>query len=331
LTLRVAFAGTPAFALPALTALRAHHEVVGVLTTPDRPSGRGRRLTPSAVKSAAEAYRLPLAQPVTLKSEAAQAQLLAWHPDVLVVVAYGLLLPPAVLALPRLGCLNIHASLLPRWRGAAPIQRALLAGDPETGVSIMQMDAGLDTGAVLLTRRQQVSPEHTAGSLAEELATLGAVTLLTALEGLASGTLHGQPQAERGVTYAAKVTKAEALIDWSRPAFEIERQVRAFNPTPVAQTLFGGEQFRIWLARAATEPGAVTRSGDNPSDHAAKSELREGKSVDPGTILSVDDSSMMVQCGRGQLAISEVQRAGKRPVNVRDFAHGLTLVGRRLG
>jgi methionyl-tRNA formyltransferase len=317
--LRVAFAGTPEFALPALAALRSHHAVVGVLTQPDRPSGRGRRLTASPVKLAAVADRLPLAQPVTLKGEAAQAQLSRWRPDVLVVAAYGLMVPPAVLGLPPLGCVNIHASLLPRWRGAAPIERAILAGDSFTGISIMQMDAGLDTGPVLLQRRLEVSRAHTGGSLRAELAVLGAATLLEALSGLAAGTLTPEPQAEQGATYAARIEKAEARIDFQADAIEIERQVRAFNPEPIAETRLEGEQLRIYSARALEATGVriLSRTDD--------------KSVDPGTILSVQDGYMVVQCGRGRLAVTEVQRPGRRPISVRDFSHSLELPGRRLG
>jgi methionyl-tRNA formyltransferase len=283
--LRIAFAGTPEFALPALAALRQHHEIVGVLTQPDRPSGRGRRVTPSPVKEAAIAAGLPLAQPPTLKDEAARAQLASWRPEILVVVAYGLLVPPAVLSLPRLGCLNIHASLLPRWRGAAPVERAILAGDAYTGVSIMQLDTGLDTGPVLLTRRVPISRAHTGGSLRAELATIGAATLLEALSGLAAGTLIACPQAEEGATYAARIEKAEARIDFGRNALEIEHQVRAFNPEPVAETRLDGEQLRIFAARALDEYGG---------DPAAKN-------TDPGTIIAVQDGSMVVQCGRGCL------------------------------
>jgi len=313
--LRVAFAGTPEFALPALAALRQHHEIVGVLTQPDRPSGRGRRLTPSPVKAAAIAAGLPLAQPLSLKDAAAGAQLASWRPEVLVVVAYGLLIPPAVLSLPRLGCLNIHASLLPRWRGAAPIERALLAGDEYTGVSIMQLDAGLDTGPVLLTRRIPISRTDTGGSLRAELSALGAEALIEALSGVSGGTLIARPQPGEGATYAARIEKAEARIDFGRPALEIERQVRAFNPEPVAETRLDGEQLRIFGARAVDE---------------FEGELAP-KNMDPGAIIAIQDGSMIVQCGRGRLAVSEVQRPGRRPVSVRDLSHSLVLPGRRLG
>jgi methionyl-tRNA formyltransferase len=320
--LRVAFAGTPEFALPALAALLAHQQLVGVLTQPDRPQGRGRKLASSPVKNAALAAGVPLAQPGSLRGaagEAARAELRRWDPDVLVVVAYGLILPAEVLALPRFGCLNIHASLLPRWRGAAPIQRAILAGDAESGVSIMQMDAGLDTGPVLLTRRCAITRDHTAGRLGAELAALGAAALLEALGGLASGNLRSVPQPTEGVTYAAKVDKSEARIDWSRDALSIERQVRAFNPRPVAETSLGGEQLRIYAAEAE-----MPRSGSQNSGTG-------GDPLDPGTIIDILGDSMLVSCGTGVLSVTEVQLAGRRPVGVRDFSNSRALAGRRLG
>ncbi len=313
--MRVAFAGTPEFALPAFEALLERHRIVGVLTQPDRPRGRGRKREPGPVKLAALAHQLPLSQPATLASAEGRAALEAWRPDVLVVVAYGLLLPHEVLTLPRLGCVNIHASLLPRWRGAAPIERAILAGDEETGVTIMQMNAGLDTGPLLLQRRLAISGSHTAGSLRDELSKLGAAALLEALEGLAAGTLKGSPQPSAGATYAAKVSKSEAWIDWSRRALEIERQVRAFNPWPVAETTLEGESLRILMARAHTEDSLIKVS----------------KRHDPGTIIGVLDDFVLVECGDGRLRVTEVQRAGRRRLSVRDYAHGVRLAGRRLG
>ena len=314
--MRVAFAGTPEFALPALAALITRHEVVGVLTQPDRPAGRGRKLHSSPVKAAALAARLPLAQPQSLKNEAGRADLVAWNPDVLVVVAYGLLLPAEVLRLPRLGCVNIHASLLPRWRGAAPIQRAILAGDTETGVSIMQMDAGLDTGPVLLQHRCAISREHTGGLLHDELSVLGGEALVAALDGIGRGLLAGVPQPREGATYAAKIDKAESRIDWRQDALAIERQVRAFNPWPVAETTLDGEQLRIFAARAESAPneGVKVSKGD-----------------DPGSIISVQGNFLRVACGTGVLCISQVQRPGRRPVAVRDFSHSRPLLGHRLG
>ena len=311
--MRAAFAGTPEFALPALAALNARHSLVGVLTQPDRAAGRGQRLSASPVKQAAQALGAPLAQPASLKSEEGRAALSQWRPDVLVVVAYGLLLPREVLDLPRLGCINIHGSLLPRWRGAAPVQRALLAGDAETGVSIMQMDAGLDTGAVLLARRVPITPQHTAGYLQAQLAELGAAALLEVLDGLDAGTLAATPQPAAGVTYAAKIDKAEARIDWTWDAAAIDRQVRAFNPWPVAETRLAGEQLRIWGAHALNVP------------------VKDAKSADPGSIVDVSGEYMLVQCGSGALAVTNVQRPGRRPMSVRDFSHSLALAGRRLG
>jgi methionyl-tRNA formyltransferase len=313
--LRVAFAGTPEFALPALTALAARHEIVGVLTQPDRPSGRGRRLAASPVKDAALAGQLPLAQPATLRSEAAREQLASWHADVLIVVAYGLIVPPEVLSLPRLGCINVHASLLPRWRGAAPIERAILAGDSSTGVTIMQLDAGLDTGPILLQRLIGISRSHTGGSLRAQLGALGAEALLEALTGVINGALIPRAQPEEGVTYAPRIEKAEARIDWTHEALAIERRVRAFNPVPIAETILAGEQLRIFSATVIDEYGSENAS----------------KSADPGTIIGLQGDSMAVQCGRGRLAVTEVQRPGRRPVAVRELSHSFPLEGRRLG
>ena len=313
--MRVAFAGTPEFALPALAALIESHSVVGVLTQPDRPSGRGRRLRASPVKELAQAHQLPLLQPASLRDEAVRARLAAWSPDVLVVVAYGLILPATVLALPRLGCLNIHASLLPRWRGAAPVQRAILAGDSVTGVTIMSMDEGLDTGPILLTREIAIGSDDTAGSLAATLAGLGAEALLAALAGLAAGTLAAHRQPGVGITYAAKIAKSEASIDWSRDAALIERQVRAFNPWPVAETTLGGERLRIHSAKVS----------------AANESLKETKSLENGDIVLVRDGIMLVKCGQGLLEVRRVQKPGGRVLAVSEFAHNLDLAGRRLG
>ena len=296
--LRIAFAGTPEFALPALHALLgSKHTVVGVLTRPDRPKGRGRRLGASPVKAVAQAHGLPISQPAAFNSESDRAELAAWHPDVLVVVA--------------------HASLLPRWRGAAPIQRAILAGDTQTGITIMLMDAGLDTGSVLLQRRIPIAATDTGGSLQGRLAGLGAPALLEALEGLGAGTLPGRPQPSEGVTYAPKIEKAEALIDWTRDAAELERQVRAFNPSPVAETRLDGEQLRVFAARAEALPDGSIDSKPTRSQF--------------GTITAVRDDSVLVRCGRDYLALQQVQRPGRRPIAARDFAHGRALTGRRLG
>lgn len=311
--MRVAFAGTPEFALPVLEALCAHHQLVGVLTQPDRPKGRGRKLAFGAVKAAALSRALPLAQPPTLKSAAARTALEAWAPEALVVVAYGLLLPPEVLRLPRYGCLNVHASLLPRWRGAAPIERAILAGDAQSGVSVMQMDAGLDTGPVLLRQPYVLAPAETGGSLHDVLARLGAQAILEALPGVATGRLQPQAQPEEGVTYAAKVEKSEARVDWSAAAPAIERQVRAFNPWPVAETTLGGEQLRIYAARSV-----------------AKDLQYAYKRHENGQILAVQDDFLLVRCGQGLLAVTQVQVPGRKPVGARDFSHSRELLGQRL-
>jgi len=318
--LRVAFAGTPEFALPALTALLESHEVVGVLTQPDRPSGRGRHLSASPVKRLAEQRRLPLLQPASLRDASAQAQLAAWNPEALIVVAYGLILPVAVLTLPRLGCLNIHASLLPRWRGAAPVQRAILAGDAVTGVSIMQMDAGLDTGPVLLTRTRAIGARETAQMLQAALATLGAGALLEALDGLAKGALEARPQPQAGVTYAAKIGKSEARIDWRRPAADIDRQVRAFIPWPIAETMLDGERLRIHAAEVF-------------GDHKIANALpKDDISPQFGAIIAIRDGIMLILCGDGSLlGVRRLQKPGGRVLEVSDFAHNRTLAGRRLG
>jgi methionyl-tRNA formyltransferase len=312
--LRIAFAGTPDFAVPALQALvRSPHSVVGVLTQPDRPKGRGQQLAASPVKQAALAANLPVAQPQTLKTEEGRAALVGWEPDVLVVVAYGLILPPVALAIPALGCVNIHASLLPRWRGAAPIQRAILAGDEESGTTIMLMEAGLDTGPMLLQKRLRIEPDDTGGSLHDRLSAQGAEVIVEALESLAGGKLKPQPQPAEGVTYAAKLQKSEAPIDWATSAQDIERKVRAFNPWPIAETLQNGEQLRVLRAHAEPDESA------HPGQQA------------PGTILSVSERAILVQCGLGRLAIAEVQRAGRRPVTARDFANAGAHAGQVLG
>ena len=325
-TLRVAFAGTPDFALTALEGVAgSRHAVVGVLTQPDRPKGRGRQLAASPVKLAALERGIPVSQPVTLKTEADRADLASWQPDVLVVVAYGLILPRAALELPRLGCVNIHASLLPRWRGAAPIQRAILAGDAETGVSIMRMDVGLDTGPVFLERRVTISPQDTGGSLHDRLAAQGASAVVEVLDQLAEDRAVSTPQRDDGVTYAAKIDKAEALIDWSKPALEIERKVRAFNPFPIAETRLDGEQLRIYAAEALDASG----SSDALSTVAAGSAL--AGPTEAGRIVELRGDAIIVACGSGRLALKELQRPGKKPVAARDLMNTLNLAGRRLG
>jgi methionyl-tRNA formyltransferase len=311
---RVAFAGTPEFALPALQALAASssHQIVGVLTQPDRPRGRGQQVGPSPVKAAAQRLDLPVAQPATLRTDEGRAVLAAWRPDVLVVVAYGLILPPAALSLPSHGCVNIHASLLPRWRGAAPIQRAILAGDDESGVTIMLMDAGLDTGPMLLQKRARIEPRDTAASLHDRLAQLGAEALLETLARWPAGDLVPEPQPTQGVTHAAKIGKHEALVDWRATAAQIERQVRAFNPWPIAETRLDGEQLRIHGARAVAGAASAGESA-------------------PGRVLAIESEGVLVGCGEGRLLITDAQRAGRRPMPARDLANSVPLLGRTLG
>lgn len=300
--MRIVFAGTPEFAVPALQALhRAGHALPLVLTQPDRPSGRGLARASSAVKRAAESLRLPIFQPESLKDPTVEARLRDAHPDVMVVAAYGLILPQIVLDLPARGALNIHASLLPRWRGAAPIQRAILAGDAVTGVCIMQMDAGLDTGPVLLRVETPIAPEDTAGTLHDRLATLGATLLLDALRGIEQGTVLPAPQAAEGATHAPKIEKAEARIDWARPAREIDRQIRAFNPFPGAVAQIRGTELKVWRATLRTESGA------------------------PGSILHVGADGIVVACGAGALALTELQRAGGKRLAAAALLRGFSL------
>ena len=303
--MRIVFAGTPEFAVPPLAALCAsRHEVVGVLTQPDRPAGRGRKLAMSAVKDFALQQGLPIAQPQTLRSAEGRESLVHWQPDVLVVVAYGLILPVEVLSMPRFGCLNIHASLLPRWRGAAPIQRAILAGDEYTGVTLMQMDVGLDTGPMLLQRRVAIGADVDSAALHATLAQVGAEALLETLDGLEAGTLAAQPQPSSGVTYAAKIDKAEARIDWQHDAIDIARRVRAFRPWPIAETTQRGEQVRIHEAVVI---------GDAEAGRAA--------GTVPGTLLGLRADRLVVACGRDCLGIGVLQRAGRRSVTAREFAN----------
>ncbi|WP_192036134.1 methionyl-tRNA formyltransferase [Halomonas sp. YLGW01] len=302
--LRVIFAGTPDFAAASLDALlSSEHQVVAVYTQPDRPAGRGRKLTPSPVKARALAHDLPVHQPVSLKDAEAQAELAAIDADIMVVVAYGLLLPQAVLDMPPMGCLNVHASLLPRWRGAAPIQRALEAGDAESGVTIMQMDAGLDTGAMLLERRTPLDASTTGGELHDRLAVLGGEAIVTALTALSGPGLAATPQPEAGVTYAAKLSKAEGELDFTAPAAALAAKVRAFNPWPVAWTRLAGEPLRLWLA----EVGA--REAGDPA-------------AAPGTLLPAAGDALRVACGAGGeeiLRITRAQLPGGKPLAARDL------------
>ncbi|HEX4025559.1 MAG TPA: methionyl-tRNA formyltransferase [Steroidobacteraceae bacterium] len=316
--LRIAFAGTPQFALPALQALaRSPHQLVGVLTQPDRPAGRGRAVQPGPVKQLAEQLALPVSQPARLATEEQRAQLRSWAPELLVVVAYGLILPAEVLALPPLGCVNVHASLLPRWRGAAPIQHAILAGDEASGVSIMQMRAGLDAGPVLATRSVPIGATVTAADLSARLAQLGAELLLGTLEAVQAGRARAHEQSEQDVTFAPKIDKQQAHIDWSQDAQRIARQVRAFNPWPVAQTTWRGTQLRIWEARAVQDPLVA------PDPDAA--------AAAPGTVLAVKEDQLHVGCGRGVLAVTKLQLAGRRVLGAREFAGGAAPLGERLG
>ena len=303
--MRLIFAGTPEFAAQALNAiLAAGHQVVLVLTQPDRPSGRGMALRASPVKLLAQASGIEVFQPQTLRDPSAQERLRAAGADAMIVAAYGLILPPAVLALPRFGCINIHASLLPRWRGAAPIQRAILAGDHQSGVCIMQMEAGLDTGPVLLSASLAINADDTAATLHDKLAGLGARLVVEALERL---PMSANPQAEIGVTYAAKIDKAEAPLDWRLPAAQLARQVRAFNPFPGATAILEGQTIKVWCAEEQTEviPGAAP---------GAK----------PGTILAVERHGIVVACGDGLLNLTELQKAGGKRLTVASFLAGAT-------
>ena len=298
--LRVVFAGTPEFAVPCLEACRAAAgvELVAVYTQPDRPAGRGRRPAISAVKRVALTSGWVIEQPESLKTAAAQQRLRELAPDLLVVVAYGLILPRAVLAVPRLGCWNVHASLLPRWRGAAPIQRALLAGDAETGVCLMRMEAGLDTGPVLLTRRTPIAADDTGGRLHDRLAALGASVLGEGLARVTRGeALAARPQPDVGITYAHKLDKAEAALDFGEPAAALARKVRAFDPWPVAEAVLAGERLRVWAAVA----------------------LAGRADAAPGTLLGAGRDGLDLATGDGILRITRVQRAGGRPVPVADF------------
>jgi len=317
--LRVAFAGTPEFAAAALRAIHeGGHAVPLVLTQPDRPAGRGMKLTPSPVKQLALEFGVPVVQPRSLRldgkfpdeADAARAALAAARPDVMVVAAYGLILPQWVLDLPRLGCLNIHGSLLPRWRGAAPIHRAIEAGDAGTGITIMQMDAGLDTGDMLLVEREPILADDTTGRLHDRLAALGARMIVRSLADAAAGALRPVSQPREGVTYAHKIDKAEAAIDWTLPADAIERRVRAFDPFPGATFQAGGDTVKLWRARV-----------ERLDDAAA-----------PGTVLAVDGQQLVVACGDGALALLDVQRPGGKRGPVAQWlqAHPLRR-GDRLG
>jgi methionyl-tRNA formyltransferase len=318
-SLRLGFAGTPEFAVASLDALaRSTHRMEAVLTQPDRPAGRGRSVHPSPVKKRALALGMSVHQPASFNSSETHEVLRSLRLDALVVVAYGLLLPPAALAIPRLGCFNVHASLLPRWRGAAPIQRAILAGDAATGVTIMRMEAGLDTGPTLAARAIEISPLDTAGSLQDRLAALGGELLRQTLDVLAIGPVSEVPQPLLGITYAAKIGKSEALIDWHEDAGQVLRRIRAYNPTPVAETRLGGVQLRIWEA----EPVAPAEVCE-PEAAALEPQAR------PGTVLRADPSGIVVACRQGQVRIVRLQLAGRKPLAARDFIQARPLAGAR--
>jgi methionyl-tRNA formyltransferase len=296
--MKIVFAGTPEFAVSSLRAAARHHEVVAVYTQPDRPAGRGRGLAPSPVKLEAIARGIPVFQPESLKSEQAQQQLRDLQPDLMVVVAYGLILPKAVLAIPTHGCWNVHASLLPRWRGAAPIQRAIQAGDTESGVCLMQMEAGLDTGPVLLRQHTPIQAGELGGSLHDRLAELGAQVLSDGLGLLRAGLKPiAQPQPEQGVTYAHKLDKAEARLDWSQDAQVLERTVRAFNPWPIAEAQLAGERVRIH--------GAVA--------------LADNQGQAPGTLLAAGRDGIDIACGQGALRLRVLQREGGKAITAADY------------
>lgn len=296
--MRIVFAGTPEFAVSSLRAAARHHEVVAVYTQPDRPAGRGRGLAPSPVKLEAVARGVPVYQPESLKDEAAQQQLRDLQPDLMVVVAYGLILPKAVLAIPTHGCWNVHASLLPRWRGAAPIQRAIQAGDAKTGVCLMQMEAGLDTGPVLLHQELPIAATDTGGQLHDKLAELGAQVLSDGLGLLRAGIKPiARPQPEQGVTYAHKLDKAEARLDWAQDADALARTVRAFNPWPIAEATLAGERVRIH--------GAVAL------------DLAHGQA--PGTVLAASRDGIDIACGQGALRLRTLQREGGKAITAADY------------
>ncbi len=300
--MRIIFAGTPPFAATALQAILAEHTVVAVLTQPDRRSGRGKKLIPSPVKQLAQAHDIEVLQPEKLKPIATQLE--EYNADVMVVVAYGMLIPQMVLDIPKFGCLNIHASILPRWRGAAPIQRAIEAGDAETGVSIMQMEAGLDTGPVFKTLTTKIERDDTSASLHEKLAELGARGINQVLSDLESNTAGTPtPQDDKLANYAHKLEKAEANIDWSESAVAIAQKIRAFIPWPVCQTFINGQRLRIWQAQALTE--------------ASKRK--------PGDITALEANRIIVQCGNGQLALERVQKDGGKPLDVKAFRNGFEL------
>ena len=307
--MKLIFAGTPPFAAAALSAVHAAgHDIVLVLTQPDRPAGRGLKLTSSAVAQVAGRLAQALEKPGTLKDAVLQARLRECGADLMVVAAYGLLLPQAVLDIPAKGCLNIHASLLPRWRGAAPVQRAIEAGDTQTGISIMQMDAGLDTGAVLLKRRLAIASDETSTSLLEKLTSLGASTIVDALAMLP--TMSPSSQSLEGATYAKKIEKSESRIDWNQPAELLERRIRAFDPFPGCETRVGAERIKVWRARVVNN---------------------QGLGVSPGIVTNANQQSLTVQCGEQQLELLTIQRPGGKRIAASEFFRGAMIAaGTRL-
>jgi methionyl-tRNA formyltransferase len=309
-SLRLGFAGTPEFAVPALQRLASAYSIGAVFTQPDRPAGRGQEVHAGPVKRCALELGLSVHQPASFKSAEAAQMLRSAAVDALVVVAYGQILPAAVLTIPRLGCINIHASLLPRWRGAAPIQRALLAGDCVTGVTIMRMEAGLDTGPMLAVRPADIGVRDTAKTLHDRLAALGAELVVETLGNLADGGGRETPQPAEGVTYADKISKAEAPIDWQHAAGQISRQIRAFNPWPIAETRFNGEQLRIWDAESVDL-------------HFAGA----GRDVPAGTVLAATHEGIDVACGTGILRVLRLQLAGRKPLSAQEFLQGQRLTG----
>lgn len=308
--LKVVFAGTPDFAAEVLKALLASdHEICAVYTQPDRPAGRGRKLTASAVKRLALEHDLPVLQPKSLKEADEQQQLNRFDADVMVVVAYGLILPKAVLQMPKYGCINVHASLLPRWRGAAPIQRAIQHGDKESGVTIMQMDEGLDTGDMLVLKATPIEMNDTAQSLHDRLAVLGATALLEVLQQLEQGDSHAVVQDDSQANYASKLSKSESPLDWSQPAQVLHRQVQAFNPWPVASTLLNGDVLRVWDSEV----------------------LDQNTTSEPGLVIKQSKDGIEVATGVGVLRLIKVQLPGGKPMSARDFNNSHRLQGRQLG
>ena len=302
--MKIIFAGTPQFAAAALAALHAKgHQIVLVLTQPDRPAGRGLKLRPSAVAEQAAQLGLVIAKPASLKEAAIQADLRALAPDAMVVAAYGLILPQAVLDIPKYGCVNIHGSLLPRWRGAAPVHRAIEAGDTVSGITIMRMDAGLDTGPILLTRMSAISPDDTSGTLVEKLTALGAMAVVETLEKLP--VLQAVAQSVEGVTYACKMDKSESHIDWNQPAAVIERRLRAFDPTPGCESTLEGDPLKIW--------------------RAALHITHQYAPMVPGTVAEITPERLTVQCVDGALDLVTVQKPGGKRMPVADFLRGSTI------